>query len=81
MRFEHKETEGQLKVVWYNMPVHLCVATIECPMPNRKKSDTTGQALLINHLPESHIRRRPYKSTTLATPLIIYCSSLVYISV
>uniref|UniRef100_A0A5K3G148 Ovule protein n=1 Tax=Mesocestoides corti TaxID=53468 RepID=A0A5K3G148_MESCO len=41
------------------------------------KTGTTGQALLTNHKPETHVRRFPYESTKLATPLIIYCSSFV----
>uniref|UniRef100_A0A5K3FKR7 Secreted protein n=1 Tax=Mesocestoides corti TaxID=53468 RepID=A0A5K3FKR7_MESCO len=31
--------------------------------------------LLTNHKPEPHARRLPFESTTLATPLITYCSS------
>uniref|UniRef100_A0A5K3FXS6 Uncharacterized protein n=1 Tax=Mesocestoides corti TaxID=53468 RepID=A0A5K3FXS6_MESCO len=36
---------------------------------------TTEQALMTNLKPEPLVRRIPSKSTTLATPLIIYCSS------
>uniref|UniRef100_A0A5K3EY24 Secreted protein n=1 Tax=Mesocestoides corti TaxID=53468 RepID=A0A5K3EY24_MESCO len=32
-------------------------------------------ALLTNHKPEPHVMRLPSESTTLATPLIIYCIS------
>uniref|UniRef100_A0A5K3EWL1 Glycoprotein N n=1 Tax=Mesocestoides corti TaxID=53468 RepID=A0A5K3EWL1_MESCO len=39
------------------------------------KTGTTGQASLTNHKPES-----PSESTTLATPLIIYCTSFVSFS-
>uniref|UniRef100_A0A5K3G0Y5 Ovule protein n=1 Tax=Mesocestoides corti TaxID=53468 RepID=A0A5K3G0Y5_MESCO len=44
------------------------------------KTGTTEQALLINHKPETHVRRLPSESTKLATPLIISCSSFVSFS-
>uniref|UniRef100_A0A5K3FXF9 Frizzled/Smoothened transmembrane domain-containing protein n=1 Tax=Mesocestoides corti TaxID=53468 RepID=A0A5K3FXF9_MESCO len=40
----------------------------------------TEQALLTNHKPEPHVRSLPSQSTTLATPLIIYCTSFVSFS-
>uniref|UniRef100_A0A5K3G039 Transmembrane protein n=1 Tax=Mesocestoides corti TaxID=53468 RepID=A0A5K3G039_MESCO len=45
-----------------------------------KKTCTTEQALLNNHKTEQHFRNRPSESTTLATPLIIYCTSFVSFS-
>uniref|UniRef100_A0A5K3EUV4 Uncharacterized protein n=1 Tax=Mesocestoides corti TaxID=53468 RepID=A0A5K3EUV4_MESCO len=52
------------------------VATnVEYPSPNRKKTGTTEQAVLINQKPELRVRRLPSESTALATPLITYCIS------
>uniref|UniRef100_A0A5K3G5Q1 Ovule protein n=1 Tax=Mesocestoides corti TaxID=53468 RepID=A0A5K3G5Q1_MESCO len=53
---------------------------VDYPSPNRKKTGITEQALLTNHKPEPHLRRRPSESTTLDTPLKIYCSSFVSFS-
>uniref|UniRef100_A0A5K3FWG8 Ovule protein n=1 Tax=Mesocestoides corti TaxID=53468 RepID=A0A5K3FWG8_MESCO len=53
---------------------------VEYPSPNRKKTGITEQALLTNHKPEPHVRRLPSESTTLPTPLITYCTSVVSFS-
>uniref|UniRef100_A0A5K3FVZ7 Ovule protein n=1 Tax=Mesocestoides corti TaxID=53468 RepID=A0A5K3FVZ7_MESCO len=55
--------------------------TVEYPSPNRKQTGTTEQAVLTNQKPEPRVRRLPSESTTLATPLIIYCNSVVSFSV
>uniref|UniRef100_A0A5K3F877 Uncharacterized protein n=1 Tax=Mesocestoides corti TaxID=53468 RepID=A0A5K3F877_MESCO len=44
------------------------------------KTGTTEQALLTIHKPEPHVRRCPSESTTLARPLIVYCTSFVSFS-
>uniref|UniRef100_A0A5K3FSB6 Uncharacterized protein n=1 Tax=Mesocestoides corti TaxID=53468 RepID=A0A5K3FSB6_MESCO len=43
----------------------------------RINAGTSEQDLLINHKPETHFRHRPSDSITLATLLIIYCSSFM----
>uniref|UniRef100_A0A5K3G042 Neur_chan_memb domain-containing protein n=1 Tax=Mesocestoides corti TaxID=53468 RepID=A0A5K3G042_MESCO len=48
--------------------------------PSIIKTGTTEQALLTNHRPEPHVRRYPSESTTLATLLNIYCTSVVAFS-
>uniref|UniRef100_A0A5K3ET48 FSH1 domain-containing protein n=1 Tax=Mesocestoides corti TaxID=53468 RepID=A0A5K3ET48_MESCO len=50
------------------------------PSPSRNKTGATEQALLTNHRLEPQIRRLPSESNTLATPLIIYCTSVVSFS-
>uniref|UniRef100_A0A5K3FUF4 Ovule protein n=1 Tax=Mesocestoides corti TaxID=53468 RepID=A0A5K3FUF4_MESCO len=42
-----------------------------------RKTGTTEQTSLTNQKPEPHVRRLSSESATLATPLIIYCSSVV----
>uniref|UniRef100_A0A5K3G3C4 ORM1-like protein 2 n=1 Tax=Mesocestoides corti TaxID=53468 RepID=A0A5K3G3C4_MESCO len=69
-----------LRPAWYNMSAPLHVTTIEYPSHNRKKTGTTKQALLTNHRPGTHVRRLPSESTTLASLLIIYCTSVVSFS-
>uniref|UniRef100_A0A5K3EUN1 Frizzled domain-containing protein n=1 Tax=Mesocestoides corti TaxID=53468 RepID=A0A5K3EUN1_MESCO len=56
------------------------LTSVEYPSPTRNKTGTTEQALLTNHKPEPHVRRLPSESATLATPLIIYCSSVMSFS-
>uniref|UniRef100_A0A5K3ESN0 Uncharacterized protein n=1 Tax=Mesocestoides corti TaxID=53468 RepID=A0A5K3ESN0_MESCO len=46
---------------------------VEYQSPARKMARTTEQALLTNHKPKPQVRRRPSETTTLGTPLIIYC--------
>uniref|UniRef100_A0A5K3FWT4 Ovule protein n=1 Tax=Mesocestoides corti TaxID=53468 RepID=A0A5K3FWT4_MESCO len=46
-----------------------------------KKTGTTEQALLTNHNPEPHVRRRLSESATPATLPIIYCCSFMSFSV
>uniref|UniRef100_A0A5K3FDT0 Gamma-secretase subunit PEN-2 n=1 Tax=Mesocestoides corti TaxID=53468 RepID=A0A5K3FDT0_MESCO len=41
------------------------------------KTGATEQALLTNYNPGPHVWRLPSESSTLATRLIIYCSSVV----
>uniref|UniRef100_A0A5K3EZZ2 Uncharacterized protein n=1 Tax=Mesocestoides corti TaxID=53468 RepID=A0A5K3EZZ2_MESCO len=45
-----------------------------------KKTGTTEQTLLTNQKPEPRVRRLPSEYPTLATPLIIYCTSFVSFS-
>uniref|UniRef100_A0A5K3FZ90 Pleckstrin homology domain containing, family H (With MyTH4 domain) member 2 n=1 Tax=Mesocestoides corti TaxID=53468 RepID=A0A5K3FZ90_MESCO len=52
----------------------------EYPSPRTKKTGTTEQALLTNHEPEPHTRRRLSESSTLATPLLLYHFSTVSVS-
>uniref|UniRef100_A0A5K3FP42 Uncharacterized protein n=1 Tax=Mesocestoides corti TaxID=53468 RepID=A0A5K3FP42_MESCO len=56
------------------------VTNVEYPSTIRKKTGKTEQALLTNHEPESCVRRLPSEYTMLATPLIIYCTSVVSFS-
>uniref|UniRef100_A0A5K3FBV7 Lysosomal trafficking regulator lyst n=1 Tax=Mesocestoides corti TaxID=53468 RepID=A0A5K3FBV7_MESCO len=51
------------------------VATVEYPRQIINKTGPTEQALLTNQKPEQHVRRLLSESSTLATPLIIYCIS------
>uniref|UniRef100_A0A5K3FPN8 Uncharacterized protein n=1 Tax=Mesocestoides corti TaxID=53468 RepID=A0A5K3FPN8_MESCO len=51
--------------------------SVDYPSPNRKKTGITEQALLTNQKPEPRVRGLPFESTTLATPLIIYCNTVV----
>uniref|UniRef100_A0A5K3FHK9 Uncharacterized protein n=1 Tax=Mesocestoides corti TaxID=53468 RepID=A0A5K3FHK9_MESCO len=42
-----------------------------------KMASTIEQALLTSHKSELHVRRRPFESTTLAAPIILYRFSCV----
>uniref|UniRef100_A0A5K3ELB0 Transmembrane protein n=1 Tax=Mesocestoides corti TaxID=53468 RepID=A0A5K3ELB0_MESCO len=80
MPLERRETEYWLKLVWSNMSARLYVATVEYPNPSMKETGTTKEALLTNQKPEPRVSHLPSESATLATPLIIYCSSIVSFS-
>uniref|UniRef100_A0A5K3EQZ1 Uncharacterized protein n=1 Tax=Mesocestoides corti TaxID=53468 RepID=A0A5K3EQZ1_MESCO len=75
MPLEHEKTHD-----WLKPSQSSDLATVESPSPNRKKTSTTEQALLTNHKPEPQVRCLPSESTTLASPLIIYCTSAVSFS-
>uniref|UniRef100_A0A5K3F9I8 GPI mannosyltransferase 2 n=1 Tax=Mesocestoides corti TaxID=53468 RepID=A0A5K3F9I8_MESCO len=77
---EIKEKENWLRPAWSNVTASLYVADVKYPRPNRKKTSTTEQALLTNQKLEPRVRRPPSETTTLATPLIVYCSSIVSFS-
>uniref|UniRef100_A0A5K3FRJ2 Uncharacterized protein n=1 Tax=Mesocestoides corti TaxID=53468 RepID=A0A5K3FRJ2_MESCO len=62
------------------MSAPLYVATVKYPSPNMNKTGTTEQTLLTNHKPEPQVRLLPSESTTVAMPLIIYCTSFVSFS-
>uniref|UniRef100_A0A5K3G4Y3 Ovule protein n=1 Tax=Mesocestoides corti TaxID=53468 RepID=A0A5K3G4Y3_MESCO len=53
---------------------------VEYTRTNRKKTGATEQALLTNQKPEPRVRPLPSESTTLATPLVIYCISTMSFS-
>uniref|UniRef100_A0A5K3FJS4 Secreted protein n=1 Tax=Mesocestoides corti TaxID=53468 RepID=A0A5K3FJS4_MESCO len=72
---KRNETEEWLRSLKPNMCATQNFSCVEYPSHNRKKMGTTEQALPTNHKPEPHVRRLPPESTTLATPLIIYCIS------
>ncbi|VDD76469.1 unnamed protein product [Mesocestoides corti] len=54
--------------------------TIEYLSPSIKEAGKTDQALLTNHKPEPHVGASPSEFMTLATPLIVVCSSVVSFS-
>uniref|UniRef100_A0A5K3EHC0 GPS domain-containing protein n=1 Tax=Mesocestoides corti TaxID=53468 RepID=A0A5K3EHC0_MESCO len=78
MPLERRETEDWLR----HVVQHVCVLkrVVEYPSTIMKETSTTEQSSLTNHKPEPHVWRLPSESTTLATPLIICCTSLVSFS-
>uniref|UniRef100_A0A5K3FSW2 Kinesin motor domain-containing protein n=1 Tax=Mesocestoides corti TaxID=53468 RepID=A0A5K3FSW2_MESCO len=74
MPVDCRETQDWLRPSWFKMSAPSDVATVENPSPNRRNAGTTERPLLTNHKPEPQVRRLPPESTTLARPLIIYCT-------
>uniref|UniRef100_A0A5K3G556 Uncharacterized protein n=1 Tax=Mesocestoides corti TaxID=53468 RepID=A0A5K3G556_MESCO len=73
MPFHRIEAEERLSPAVSKM--HISVVTAKYPSPNNKKTVLTERAFLTNQKPEPRVRRLPSESTTMATPLIIYCIS------
>uniref|UniRef100_A0A5K3FY39 Transmembrane protein n=1 Tax=Mesocestoides corti TaxID=53468 RepID=A0A5K3FY39_MESCO len=80
MLLERRDTQDWLRPGWSNISNASAATHIENPSPNMKNTGTTEEALLTNWKPGPRVRRLPSEPATLATPFIIYCTSVVFFS-